>query len=183
MTTLRTPHTSTLATTLTLAAALISCALAPHSAHAAPTRQASGLTQTKPLRDFVAGSYRQIRAAHHGQPLLIAFWSMDCAHCPSSLRTLAASRAHYPALRIALVSTDNGAAPASVQAHITELDLHTAEQWRFADPIPERLRQEIDPRWWGELPRTVFISASGEHTAHSGALSAAQIAQWMRDGR
>ena len=34
--------------------------------------------------------------------------------------------------------------------------LGKVEQWVFADPMPERLRFEIDRRWYGELPRTHF---------------------------
>lgn len=134
-------------------------------------------------RPFVAGSYREILAAHAGQPLAVAFWSLECSHCPGSLKTLAEFRRGHPGLRVVLVSTDPIASAAAAREHARELGLADSPQWIFADPLPERLRREIDPRWWGELPRTELIDARGARVAKSGALDAAQLAQWWRQAR
>ena len=32
-----------------------------------------------------------------------------------------------------------------------------AEQWVFAEDMPERLRHEIDGRWYGEVPEPIFM--------------------------
>jgi thiol-disulfide isomerase/thioredoxin len=39
-------------------------------------------------RAFVAGSYQKILASHPQRPLLITFWSLDCAHCLDELPRL-----------------------------------------------------------------------------------------------
>lgn len=129
-------------------------------------------------RPFVAGSYREILAAHAGQPLAVAFWSLECSHCPGSLRTLAEFRRGHPGLRVVLISTDPAASATTASEHLRELGLDDGPQWIFADPLPERLRREIDPRWWGELPRTELIDARGRRLAKSGALDAASLAAW-----
>jgi hypothetical protein len=44
-----------------------------------------------------------------------------------------------------------------------------AENWTFNDDFVERLRYEIDPRWRGEIPRTLLITRDGSTRQHVGA--------------
>ncbi|MBK6636510.1 MAG: hypothetical protein IPH08_18455 [Rhodocyclaceae bacterium] len=132
-----------------------------------------------PVKPFTTESYAAILAAHRGQPLVVAFWSLDCAHCPGSLATLARFARAHPKVSVVLVATDTGADPAALASHVRQAALAQAEQWVFADPLPERLRLSIDSRWWGELPRSYLIAADGTRSAHSGVLDAGQLAQWL----
>ena len=46
----------------------------------------------------------------------------------------------------------------AASAMLAQTGLATAENWTFGDGFIERLRYEIDPRWQGEIPRTVLIA-------------------------
>jgi hypothetical protein len=57
-----------------------------------------------------------------------------------------------------------------------------AENWIFDDPFTERLRFEIDPRWQGEIPRTMLIARDGAATIIEGVADPAQVRAWL-DGQ
>ena len=132
------------------------------------------------LRPFVAGSLQQIVTAHAGQPFLLGFWSLECVHCGDELKLLRQLQQRHPGLGLVLVSTDGEADWANLQAHLQAAGLGQVEQWVFADPMPERLRLEIDRRWYGELPRTYLHGRDGSVTAVSGVLSAKLLLPWLR---
>ena len=57
--------------------------------------------------------------------------------------------------------------------------LGKTEQWVFADPQPEKLRFEIDRRWYGELPRTYFFNAKHRREGHSGVIPLERLESWV----
>ncbi len=59
--------------------------------------------------------------------------------------------------------------------------LDAADNWIFADPMPERLRYRVDPNWFGELPRAYLYTDDHQRTAHSGILSEADLQQWLQN--
>lgn len=132
------------------------------------------------MRPFVAGSLQQIVAAHAGKPFLLGFWSLDCVHCSDELKLLRQLQQRHPGIGLVLVATDGETDWASLQAHLQVAGLGQVEQWVFADPMPERLRQEIDRRWYGELPRTYLHGRDGSVTAVSGGVSAKLLQPWLR---
>jgi hypothetical protein len=51
----------------------------------------------------------------------------------------------------------------------------------FAEPVPERLRAELDPAWHGELPRTAFYDREHRVKAVSGVVSARRLESWAQE--
>jgi hypothetical protein len=45
----------------------------------------------------------------------------------------------------------------------------------FSDENSDKLRFEIDPKWYGELPRTYFFNAAHQRVGMSGVLSKKEI--------
>jgi len=45
--------------------------------------------------------------------------------------------------------------------------------------MPDKLRFYIDPGWYGELPRSYFYDAAQQRSGHSGALTRAQLQDWL----
>lgn len=131
------------------------------------------------VRPFETGSLAEIRAAREGRPFILAFWSLDCAHCPMELKTLGKLKKLHPGIELVLVSTDSPANASELATFAAGQGLEGAEQWVFSDPQPEKLRFEIDRRWWGELPRTYFFEADHKRTAISGTLSMQVLQQWQ----
>lgn len=50
-----------------------------------------------------------------------------------------------------------------------------AGNWIFDDLFTERLRFEIDPRWQGEIPRTMLIARDGTTTIVEGVADPTQV--------
>lgn len=133
------------------------------------------------VRPFVAGSLAQIQTARQGKPFILAFWSVACTYCPAELKTLGELKRRHPRLDIVLVAADTPDDAAQTTQLAKSYGLGKAEQWVFADPMPERLRFEIDRRWYGELPRTHFYDRSHRIEAFSGIVPEARLQQWLRD--
>ena len=134
-----------------------------------------------PVRPFVSGSLAQIQAAWQGKPFILAFWSVTCTHCPAELKTLAGLKRQYPKLDIVLVAADTPAVSAETAQLARSYGLGQVEQWVFSDPVPERLRFEIDRRWYGELPRTHFYDRSHKVDGVSGVVPADRLQRWVRE--
>lgn len=133
------------------------------------------------VRPFVAGSLAQITAARQGKPFVLAFWSVGCTHCPAELKTLGELKRRHPRLDIVLVAADTPDDAPQTAQFAKSFGLGKVEQWVFADPMPERLRFEIDRRWYGELPRTHFYDRTHRIDAVSGVVPEARLQQWIRD--
>lgn len=131
------------------------------------------------VRPFEVGSHAQIRTVREGRPFILSFWSIDCAHCPKELRTLGELKKRHPGIDIVLVSTDPLAETAMLANFAARQGLGQAEQWVFADPQPQKLRFEIDKRWWGELPRTYLFDADHKVVAFSGLMAEDALAGWV----
>jgi len=135
------------------------------------------------VRPFVSGTLARIQAAHAGRPFILAFWSIDCVHCPVELKHLAALKKAHPELDVVLVATDTPDVAQLVSETVARHGLDKVEQWVFADSSSERLRYEIDPHWYGELPRSYLYDARHRVEATSGVVSPGRLAQWARRQR
>lgn len=143
--------------------------------------------QTQPL---LRGSYQKIIAAHAGKPFVVALWSVSCTHCAADLEIFERLARKYGQFNLVLISTDSPEQEAVIsrslnQYHLAQQDpkqkrAGKVESWVFADSYSERLRYEIDPQWYGELPRTYFYDAQGRATGLSGVLDAEKTEQWVR---
>lgn len=133
------------------------------------------------VRPFVSGSLAKIVAERQGKPFIVALWSVSCTHCPEELKTLARLRQAHPALDIVLVATDDPEEAPRTRDLARRYGLGDVPQWIFAEAMPERLRFEIDRRWYGELPRTMFFDRSHQVESVSGLVPEARLTRWVRE--
>jgi thiol-disulfide isomerase/thioredoxin len=131
------------------------------------------------LRSFVRGSQQSIKTSHKGKPFMLALWSLDCTHCIDDMALLGTLSKKYRNLDIVLVSTDAPENKPQLVDILHRYHLEHAESWVFADDYAERLRFEVDPQWYGELPRTYFFDATGQASAMSGKIDGAQVERWI----
>jgi len=132
------------------------------------------------IKPFVRGSYQQIVSARHGKPFVINFWSLSCGYCKVELSMFKELVRKYPQLDLVVVSTDAYEEMESVSGTLETFSLGKSEAWLFADSNTDRLRFEIDKRWYGELPRTYFFGADGKTGAFSGKLEQKDVEQWIK---
>lgn len=131
------------------------------------------------IQAFVRGSQQAIVTAHQGKPYILALWSLECTHCVDDMVMLGGLLKKHPKLGIVLVSTDAPEQKQVIARMLKRYRLERAESWVFADSYSERLRYEIDPQWYGELPRTYFFDAQGHADAVSGRLERVQVERWL----
>ncbi len=139
------------------------------------------------IKSFVRGSHQQIVSARAGKPFVITFWSLGCTNCRDDLAMFGKLVQKYRSFDLVLVATDTPEQKQEIADTLQHYRLGGTgpgriESWVFADSYAERLRFEVDPQWYGELPRTYFYDAQGRVQALSGALDQAQIERWIREG-
>jgi hypothetical protein len=87
-------------------------------------------------------------------------------------------RTRYPHLPLVLISTDDISDEAMAAMALKDFAMDGEESWIFADDA-QKLRFEIDPGWYGELPRAYFYDASHHREGVSGRLARERIEAWL----
>ena len=131
------------------------------SAHAEPAA----------LRPFVPGSYQQILDNNANKPFMLVIWSISCSSCLKDMVLLNKMHKENPAVNMIMLAADDASATEQVQQILAKNGLTNLENWLFADENPQKLRYEIDPKWYGEIPRTYFLNKKHEREGVSGVLS------------
>jgi len=147
----------------------------------APTMSASS-AKNDDVHAFVRGSWKQLRAAHAGQPLIVHFWGITCGPCRAEMAQWGQFLKTHP--RLPLVTIDADLLPDQVDAvksMLAQSGLSSAENWMFDDDFVERLRYEINPHWQGEIPRTLLIARNGATTTINGVADFARIGAWWNN--
>jgi thiol-disulfide isomerase/thioredoxin len=135
---------------------------------------------TGEVQPFGRGSWKAIRAAHAGSPVVMHFWGVTCGPCRVEMPVLGRLLKERPDLDLVMINADLVPdAPEAVAAMLAETGLAGAENWMFADGFVERLRYEVDPRWQGEIPMTVLITRNGSTTKIEGAADPDAIRRWL----
>lgn len=129
------------------------------------------------LQPFEPASMQQIVQQHKGKPFVLFIWSLDCTYCQTSLDVLAQAKRGDKDLTIVTLSTDAAAdtqAVALMEKRLDELKMQN-HAWAFGSASPEKLKYAIDPKWFGEKPRSYWFNARGERIAYSGVLTAEKV--------
>lgn len=127
------------------------------------------------LKPFVAGSYQQILKDNDKKPFMLVVWSLDCSSCIKDMTLLNEIHTQNPHLKMILLAADEPSMGEPIKQLLAKYKMESVENWLFADENAEKLRYEIDPKWFGELPRTYFFNAAHQRTGISGVLSKKDI--------
>lgn len=132
------------------------------------------------MRPFTRGSWQEVVKANAGKPTVVHFWGLTCAPCLTELPHWARLAKERPDMRLVMIAADP--TPGDIKdlsATLERAKLDAAESWAFADAFSERLRFEIDPKWRGEMPRTLLIARSGAVTVMSGVADLKAVRAWL----
>ena len=131
---------------------------------------------------FGRGSWQALRQAHGGRPTIVHFWGLTCGPCLVELPRWGELLRERPDVDLVLVAADPiPEEPARAAGTLAKAGLAEAESWMFADLFNERLRYEVDPRWRGELPRTLLIDRSGTVEVLPGVADLARVRRWLAE--
>ena len=139
-----------------------------------------GATIAADLHPFVRGSWKTLRQAHAGKPIVVHFWGLTCGPCLVELPNWTNALKKRADLKLVLVDASPfGDEPGEVTAALKKAGLDSQENWLFADSFEERLRFEIDPRWRGEMPYTLLIGRDGKVTGMTGVMDFKKLDAWL----
>jgi hypothetical protein len=127
--------------------------------------------QTYELNALKSGSYKQILAGNANHSFILVVWSIDCTSCLKDMELLSHIHNNRPELKIIMLAADDLSATGKIQEILQKNRLSDIEHWVFAEENTQKLRFEIDPKWYGEIPRTYFFDKAHRRTGVSGVLS------------
>jgi len=130
-----------------------------------------GNAEQTPLKPFVSGSYQQLLDSNANKPFVLVVWSITCSSCLKDMALLSKMHKSNPKINMVMLATDDTSATDDINKILAKNELTDLENWIFADENPQKLRYEIDPKWYGELPRTYFLNKQHEREGISGVLS------------
>lgn len=103
--------------------------------------------------------------AAHTTPAIVSFWSYDCVYCKKNLSLFAAMAKAEPRLRLITVAVEP---PSPELAEPLDRLAIPGQRYAYGPESPEALAYALDPKWRGEVPRTLFFDGRGGRTAASG---------------
>lgn len=130
------------------------------------------------IKPFGMASRALIEQAHAGQPMILAFWSLDCGYCLDELATVAEFVSKHPKIKLVLVNVDGASTSQEISKSLKKMHLQAFESWQFAEPDEERLRFTVDKAWYGELPRAYYYDINHQVKAFSGSPDMTWLKGW-----
>src|SRR5690348_162561 len=131
------------------------------------------------VRRFAHGSLARVLDARQGKPFILMLWSLECQYCPTELKMLSELKRSNPKLDVVLIATDTPNDTPQLKARAQSYGVGEIEQWVFAEDMPERLRMEIDGRWYGEVPRTYFYDRKHQREVKTGLVNKKFFEDWL----
>lgn len=128
---------------------------------------------------FEPGSYRQILQQRQQQPFMLVLWSIDCPPCYQELALLADKIKLQPRLELVLVATDTSGDIDEIKKLLRKFGLSNVNAWVFNNEMAQQLRYEIDPDWYGELPRSYLFDSQHQRQAVTGVLKPETLQRWQ----
>jgi thiol-disulfide isomerase/thioredoxin len=131
------------------------------------------------VRPFTQGSLARVLEVRQGRPFILMLWSLECQYCPAELKMLSELKRDNPRLDVVLIATDTVSDMPQLKARAQSYGVGEIEQWVFAEDMPERLRMEIDGRWYGEVPRTYFYDRKHQREVKTGLVDKKFFEDWL----
>jgi thiol-disulfide isomerase/thioredoxin len=131
------------------------------------------------VRPFTQGSLARVLEARQGKPFILMLWSLECQYCPAELKMLSELKRSNPKMDVVLIATDTVSDTPQLKARAQSYGVGEIEQWVFAEDMPERLRMEIDGRWYGEVPRTYFYDRKHQREVKTGLVNKKFFEDWL----
>ena len=102
---------------------------------------------------------------------MLVIWSVDCPSCLKDMELLSSIHKSSPNLKMIMLAADNLSVTGQIQQILEKNQLSGIENWIYAEDNTQKLQFEIDPKWYGELPRTYFFNSAHQRTGISGVMS------------
>ena len=129
---------------------------------------------------FTIEKLQSIKKHNLGQQWLLVLWSLDCPPCFKELALIAKLDQQHKDIKVVFINTDdNDELNEQRNEVIRQFKLTAFPNWHFAQDQADKLRFQIDPSWYGELPRSYFVNQQGQLYGKSGLLAEQQVISWL----
>ncbi len=108
--------------------------------------------------------------ATHTAPTIVALWSTDCPHCKTNLGLFANMVKADASLRLITVAVEPLSAEVAASLDRSKVP---GKRYVYGADAPEAIAFALDPKWRGELPRTLLFDGHGNRVAISGTVDRA----------
>ncbi|WP_444994358.1 TlpA family protein disulfide reductase [Aliikangiella sp. IMCC44359] len=132
------------------------------------------------LRVFAENSLSHIKKSYQSEAFIMVLWSIECTPCRAELALLSKIKKQYPQLNIALIATNDINAEIELNKILQQSGLDQTNNWAFSPDQYQALKYQIDPDWYGEMPRSYFYNSNHQRLAISGKLTQEMIIQWIK---
>lgn len=140
---------------------------------------AIGVAHADQSRLFFHDSLNELEMTYAGKPFLLSVWSMECPPCFKELKLLGKLREEYPKFNVILISADSPDLIDEAERFLVQFNLSAVNSWIYGSNRSDQLRYAIDPRWYGEMPRSYFYNKDCARTSVSGLLSEDVLKRWI----
>jgi thiol-disulfide isomerase/thioredoxin len=150
-------------------AAVITFAVMLSSAHA----------QESTLKPYQKGNWGAIIGSADGAPLAVHFWGVTCPPCVKEMPLWGKFLSSDKTAKAVFIQVDD-VDPKLIQKMLDQAKLGNANNYYVASSFDERLRYEIDPKWRGETPVTIFIDKNGNKKMTVGSVNFQEVKKWFK---
>lgn len=129
---------------------------------------------------FTQVAFNEIKAQYQGKKWLTLLWSVDCPPCMKELALVQKLQQQKKNLAIVIINVDTHENSEQERNDIlAHFGLTPLKNLYFREGAEDQTRYQIDPQWFGELPRSYFIDEAGTFHGKSGLVSKALLTRWL----
>ena len=119
------------------------------------------------LKPYQTGDWASLVKVGNGDPMAIHFWGVTCPACVKEMPQWGKFLQAHPNAKIIFIQVDDVSSD-SIKRMLGKAGLENANNYYLASPFDERMRYEIDPKWHGETPTTIFVDKNGKVSRKTG---------------
>jgi thiol-disulfide isomerase/thioredoxin len=138
--------------------------------------------QSFSLQAFSHEAFKILKKEKLDERWLIVLWSLDCPACFKELKLIQTLQDSNKDKRLNVVFInvdDSDEVELERNQVISFYKMNNFDNFYFTDAMADKSRYQIDPSWFGELPRSYFVNENGKLQGKSGLLDEALIRQWL----
>jgi len=125
-------------------------------------------------------NFELMKQENLGKQWLMVLWSVDCPACFKELALLEKLHQLQPDIAVIIVNADdNDEIDNERKKVIASYNLSDLSHYYFADAEGDASRYLIDSNWYGELPRSYFVTADGAFHGKSGLIDEQLLKKWL----
>jgi len=131
---------------------------------------------------FNKAAFENMKQQKLGERWLIVLWSLDCPACFKELKLMQTLQLEHKSKRLNVVfinTDDSDEVTFDRQQVLSSYGMLNFSNFYFSDGQGDQSRYQIDPQWYGELPRSYFVDEQGMFYGKSGLLDETLIKKWL----